>query len=189
MNPRGSRNPSRAERGHQAQAFNHFWLLPPEQSQSWSWAPLALFRSLMSTHLFAETLTRSPAPDRVNRCTGLPLQATNWIGVPLARVPPAGSMHLPIARRVPSPLKLHCWAAEALQSQLCRRAPSAGLAPGMSMHRPLKLLRSIELPEDGGGGVPPLPDAETRTQSTSIVCGNDGLPSGLPGQAPPTATF
>src|SRR5690242_21399981 len=37
----------------------------------------------------------------------LPLQVTSWIGVPLASAPPAGSMHLPMARSVPSPLAAH----------------------------------------------------------------------------------
>src|SRR3954469_19428223 len=57
------------------------------------------------------------------------------------------------------------------------------------MHRLLKLLfRALPVPA-GGGVVPPLLQAETRTQSTSMVCGKAVLPSGLPGQYPPTATF
>src|SRR3954471_22515903 len=100
----------------------------------------------MSTHLFAEMFTRSPAPDRVKRCTGLPLQVTSWMGVPLVSAPPAGSMHLPIERSVPSPLKAHDWAAVPLQSYICSRAPSTALAPGMSMHRLFRLLRRADPP-------------------------------------------
>ena len=72
-------------------------------------------------------------------------------------------MHLPIERRVPSPLNSHFWAAVPLQSYICRRAPSAGLPPGMSMQRPLKLERSAVPPVLGGGVVPPSVHAETRT--------------------------
>ena len=38
-----------------------FTLAVPPQSHSCSWAPLALFQSFTSTHLFDETFTRSPA--------------------------------------------------------------------------------------------------------------------------------
>src|SRR3954452_24657745 len=103
----------------------------------------------MSTHRLAEPLTRSPAADRVNRCTGLPLQVTSWIGVPLVRAPPAGSMHLPMARMVPSLFAVHCCAAVPLQLYICSRAPSTGLAPGMSMQRPLRPDLSA-LPLGGG---------------------------------------
>ena len=41
---------------------------------------------------------------------------TSWIGVPLASAPPAGSMHLPIARSVPSALNVHFCASVPLQS-------------------------------------------------------------------------
>ena len=46
------------------QARDHFWLDPPVQSQSWSWAPLAVLRSFTSTHRLADTFTRSPPPSR-----------------------------------------------------------------------------------------------------------------------------
>src|ERR1700712_3967852 len=107
--------------------------------------------------------TRSPAPERVKRCTGLPLQATSWIGVPLVRVPPAGSMHLPIERSVPSLLKVQDCAEVPLQSYICRRVPSAGFAPGMSMQRLLKVLfRAFPVAGGGGGGVVSLFQEETR---------------------------
>ncbi|MEV0135990.1 hypothetical protein AB0H83_47070 [Dactylosporangium sp. NPDC050688] len=36
----------------------------------------------------------------------------------------------------PSALKVHCWAAVPLQSQICSRLPSTAFAEGMSMQRP-----------------------------------------------------
>jgi hypothetical protein len=66
--------PTHAARPRPAQPLRHFWLAVPAQSQIWSFAPSAALLSLMSTHLLACTLTRSPAADSTNCCAPVPLQ-------------------------------------------------------------------------------------------------------------------
>ncbi len=83
-------------------------------------------------------------------------------------------MHLPIARTVPSLLIDHCWAVVPLQSYIWRWGLVDRVGGGMSMHLLFRAERRLE-------PVPPPPSfcqAETRTQSISMVCGNWVVPSG-----------
>src|SRR5689334_24522664 len=100
-----------------------------------------------------------------------PLQSQSWTTVPFATPPPLTSRHLPSARMVPSPGRLHFCAALPLQPVIWMGVPLAVFAQGTSTHLP-PMPRISEPPPLGGVSL------ETRTQSITSCCGNVVLPSG-----------
>ncbi len=126
----------RSPTGVSRQARRHFWAAVPLHVQIWSLVPSALLLLGTSTHLFASTDTRSPAPLSTNFWAALPLQFASWSAVPSAVAAHATSMHLPPARTVPSASNVQRCALDPLHVHSWRRLPSLKSDPGTSMHLP-----------------------------------------------------
>ena len=103
------------------QLRRHFWLAPPLQSQRLRTAPLPEFQPVMSTHLLACGLTRSPAAPRTNCWLAPPLQVYSWIAAPLVVEPPSTSMHMLFWVRSVPPVNSQFWLAPPLQSHTASR--------------------------------------------------------------------